>query len=977
MQTHGLSFSSQFLQNLINAIADPLLVKDRQHRWVLVNDAFCRFVGRQPADLLNHTDADFLSPEQAELFWQRDEQVLATGLTSETEELFQDRLGNRFEISVKKSRLQDESGNLFLVSITRDIRQHKQMEAELRQSQQFLQLVMNSIPQHIFWKDRDLIYQGCNTNFAQASGVGSPTEIVGKSDYDLVWKPEESDWFRACDRRVIESGVAEIGIVEPQLQADGRQRWLETNRIPLRDQGGQIIGLLGTFSDITEYRTATETLQQLNLELEQRVAERTEQLSQLVTRLGQEVSERQQAENRQRASQRLLQLVMDNIPQLIYWKDQDSIYRGCNQNGARVVGVESPEDLIGWTDYDMPWTTEQANWYRDCDQRIMQTGIPDLHTVDFQRQAGGKEAWIETNKIPLRDEDGNSIGVLVTIEDITDRKVAEQALIESETRFRSIVENANDTIIMLTIQGEISYASPHWMDMFGYTPQETLHRHFTQFIHPDDLPRCMRVFNRIATGAVDASVLEYCAIHRDGSCRWHTTNLSSIRDQVGQVQHCIAIIRDITDRRQAEEILHRKEQFLRSIYHGVEQPIFVVNISEQAFYYADWNRAAEKISGIAAEQITGKTPEQIYRAELGQLEQQRLLKCYTTGLPHSYEERQMFNGEITWWLTTLNPLRNEQGEIYQIVGTTFDITQRKVAEAQLQQQANDLQLALRELQHTQMQMIQSEKMSSLGQLVAGVAHEINNPVSFIYGNLMHANSYTQDLLELVQLYQTHYPQPVPEIAAAVEAIELDFLMTDLPKLLNSMRIGAERIQAIVTSLRSFSRMDEAEMKAVNIHQGIDSTLMILQSRLKANGSQPAVEVIKQYGDLPLVECYAGQLNQVFMNILTNAIDALEEQTEQNSQFLPQITIRTEQLNASQISVQIADNGAGMSKAVQQRLFDPFFTTKPVGKGTGMGLSISYQIITEKHGGKLGCASTLGQGTVFSVIVPIQQADNPS
>ena len=276
-----------------------------------------------------------------------------------------------------------------------------------------------------------------------------------------------------------------------------------------------------------------------------------------------------------------------------------------------------------------------------------------------------------------------------------------------------------------------------------------------------------------------------------------------------------------------------------------------------------------------------------------------------------------------------------------------------------------------------MQMIQSEKMSSLGQLVAGVAHEINNPVSFIYGNLMHANSYTQNLLELVQLYQLHYSQPVPEIAAAVEAIELDFLMIDLPKLLSSMRIGAERIQAIVTSLRSFSRMDEAEMKAVNIHQGIDSTLMILQSRLKANGSQPAVEVIKQYGDLPLVECYAGQLNQVFMNILTNAIDALEEQTEENPKFLPQITIRTEQLDTGQISVQIADNGAGMSKAVQQRLFDPFFTTKPVGKGTGMGLSISYQIITEKHGGSLRCTSTPSQGTVFSVVVPIQQADSPN
>ncbi|MBE9104011.1 HAMP domain-containing protein [Nostoc cf. edaphicum LEGE 07299] len=297
-------------------------------------------------------------------------------------------------------------------------------------------------------------------------------------------------------------------------------------------------------------------------------------------------------------------------------------------------------------------------------------------------------------------------------------------------------------------------------------------------------------------------------------------------------------------------------------------------------------------------------------------------------------------------------------------------------EERVEERTTELKNTLGELQRTQSQVIQSEKMSSLGQLVAGVAHEINNPVNFIHGNLAHVQEYTQDLLSLMQLYQQYNPYPAAEIQTVTEDIDLEFLQEDLPKMLSSMRVGTDRIRQIVLSLRNFSRIDEAEFKRVDIHEGIDSTLMILQHRLKAKPEQPEIEVIKDYGIVPLVECYAGQLNQVFMNILVNAIDALEENnsklTYQEIKENPsQLKIRTSVVHSTWLEVAIADNGIGISKEFQQRVFDPFFTTKPIGKGTGMGMSISYQIITEKHGGKLECFSTPGKGTEFIIQIPLQ------
>jgi predicted ATPase/signal transduction histidine kinase len=295
---------------------------------------------------------------------------------------------------------------------------------------------------------------------------------------------------------------------------------------------------------------------------------------------------------------------------------------------------------------------------------------------------------------------------------------------------------------------------------------------------------------------------------------------------------------------------------------------------------------------------------------------------------------------------------------------------------QLKAQASELKKALHELKQTQTQLIQIEKMSSLGQLVAGIAHEINNPINFIYGNISHTKQYFQDLIKLLHLYEQQYPDATPEIQDELENIDLEYLMSDLPQMLNSMKIGAERIRQIVLSLRNFSRLDEANMKQVNIHEGIDSSLLLIQNRLKVKSDGTSIiEVIKEYGSLPLVECYAGQLNQVFMNLLVNSIDVLEEKRKQekvqgNTSFSPVIRIHTSIIDANCIEIRIADNGFGMTEEVHQKIFDPFFTTKPVGAGTGMGLAISYQIIVEKHKGKLTCISVPGQGAEFIIQIPV-------
>ena len=295
----------------------------------------------------------------------------------------------------------------------------------------------------------------------------------------------------------------------------------------------------------------------------------------------------------------------------------------------------------------------------------------------------------------------------------------------------------------------------------------------------------------------------------------------------------------------------------------------------------------------------------------------------------------------------------------------------------LEQKVVEVSKAYEDLQQMQIKLIQSEKMSGLGQLAAGIAHEINNPINFIAGNLGHAQEYAHNLLKIIHLYQEDYVKPTPRIQAAIDEIELEFLEEDFIKILNSINLGTQRIQEIVKSMRIFSRVDEAEVKTVNIHEGIDSTLTLLHHRLKAKPDHPEIELIKKYGQLPQVECHAGQLNQVFMNIISNAIDALDESNQQRSfaeiqQHPNRIQISTKVIDDNWVAIHISDNGRGVCETVGSKVFDPFFTTKPIGKGTGLGLSISYQIIVEKHGGRLYCQPVSGKGIEFVIEIPIRQ-----
>ncbi|WP_341733428.1 response regulator [Microcoleus sp. EPA2] len=424
--------------------------------------------------------------------------------------------------------------------------------------------------------------------------------------------------------------------------------------------------------------------------------------------------------------------------------------------------------------------------------------------------------------------------------------------------------------------------------------------------------------------------------------------------------------KEITIRREAEEVLYQSRALLASVLNSSLDGIAAMQAVRnpvtgeiEDFRCLVVNPVIARVFKRTREQIIGKL---VVKKLLHRIAPE-LFNCFVNIVENGDSLAQDFYYESAsaWFHFVAVKL----GDGFAI--TIRDITARKQAEFQLKQQAENLKLTLRELKRTQAKLIHSEKMSSIGNLVAGVAHEINNPVNFIHGNLSPATEYFQDLLHLVKLYQQHFPDPPPEIQAEIKAINLDFLQEDLLKLLNSMQIGTERIQEIVLSLRNFSRHDEAEFKRVDIHQGIDNTLMILQNRLKATLKNPEIAVIKDYGQLPLIECYSGQLNQVFMNLINNAIDSV------STHFIgerPKIKIQTLVHNNHRISIKISDNGLGIAKELQSKLFDPFFTTKEVGEGTGLGLFICHQIVVDKHGGDLYCHSTIGKGAEFVIEIPL-------
>jgi len=840
-------------------------------------------------------------------------------------------------------------------------------------------LFVEMAPVSIAMLDRELRYLLTSQRWLTENQLESHS-IIGKYHYDLF--PDLSVYQKEIYRRCLATGQAATYTEEPSVSRVGTT-WVKWQIQPWLEVKGEVGGLIA-------FR---EVVSQIDKKIDRRW---------------------HQFQGAERDGQLLL--------------DHTGLF-DCNPAALEAFGFSSKAEILGkhlseLSPMFQPSGHGSASLAQDRIRSALENSYTRFEWVFSRVDRVEFTADVELTALPI---DSHQV-LQVTIRDHSSqpsRAELESMLEEQTTQLQAEVnervavetslfqigtalESASDAISIVDLNGVPTYINQAFCNLFGYQLSEMQMTGALRSLFPNpDIADAM--FRVVIGGRSWHDELEM----RD---RWGKTfyvgvSADTIRDQTGAITGSVGIYTNISDRVAVEKEIDRTLSLLSTTLESTADGVFVVDNQGKTLIC---NQKFAELWRIPKASIADQDDLEISRLMLAQLEAPNTYSTRANELhpdDESYDILRLIDGRV---FEGHSQPQRIGGVSVGRVWSFRDITRRladeealRASEANFREQAQKLEQALYKLQSTQSQLVQTEKMSGLGQLVAGVAHEVNNPVNFIHGNLSYAEEYTEKILNLLEMYQQHQTTPVPEIEAYAEEIDLDYVIKDLPKLISSMKVGTDRIQKIVLNLRNFSRMDESDIKSIDIHEGIDNTLMILQSRLKAKPHFPGVKIFKHYGDLPKIECYPGQLNQVFMNVITNSIDALEEayavgrwseaeslqqlakdKTHRNSpndrdisenheifstpfpQFsMPCIRIVTQVIDSNRVSIAISDNGQGIPAQIQQRLFDPFFTTKPVGKGTGLGLSISYQIIAERHGGLLKCNSTVGEGTEFWIEIP--------
>ncbi|MBD1826312.1 PAS domain S-box protein [Microcoleus vaginatus GB1-A2] len=826
------------------------------------------------------------------------------------------------ETKVEKRTLQLQIANDQLQEQILDTQTTKQA---LQNNYNLLLTVINSTPTALFVKDIQGRY--IMLNAAGASIIGkSVDDIIGRDDSEL-FPPEIADNIRKTDRPIMTAGKTQA--IEEELPVKGNLRTFLSTKSAYRDGQGNIIGIVSIARDITE---------------------------------------RKQAE----IANRSLAAILEATPDFVGICDLEGRPVYINKAGRKMVGIEENEDISNLQVAEFTPASGRSN-LNQAIATAVSGGFWSGETTFLS--TSGLEIPVSQVLISHSAPDGKLAYISTIARDISDRKEAEQALQLSQARFAGILEIADDAIISVDANQKIILFNQGAERIFRWTAAEAIGQSLSlllpeAFVAPDS-HLVSNFDDNVKQARKMGNRKEIFARRRDGTEFPAEASISKL-EVAGEIIFT-AILRDVTASRDAEEFVRLSEERYRSLAMATAQLVWTTDGQGKPIAPIDWMA----YTGQSLEEATDNWVAAIHPDDRPITAQAWMRAVEAKSLYEVEHRLRAADGSYRHFWVRGVPILAADGSIREWVGTHTDISDRvqvlealKQSEGQYRVQAAQLEKAVRELHQTQTQLIQTEKISSLGQLVAGVAHEINNPINFIYGNITHASEYATDLLGLLHLYQEKYPNPVPEILEAAEDIEIDFLMEDFGKVLESMKVGADRIRDLVVSLRNFSRLDESQMKLVDIHEGIESTLVILQHRIKGNVLRPAIEIIKEYGNLPQVECYVGQLNQVFMNLLANAIDAIEDyNSKRSSQEISSIPNRiriSTSANSDTVTIRIADNGMGISQEVIHKLFDPFYTTKPVGKGTGLGLSISYQIIVEKHRGKVQCISAPGEGAEGSI-----------